>query len=76
MPDDGATTASAHAAPGAFRPQEARSNRRQDMPLPPTAPWQGDGSHRIPFGVYTDAALHQRELDRFFYRDHWCYVGL
>lgn len=47
-----------------------------ESPLEFVPPWQGDGSHRIPFGVYTDAALHQREMERFFYRSHWCYVGL
>ena len=26
-------------------------------------PWPADGTHRIPFGVYTDAAVHQKELD-------------
>lgn len=48
----------------------------REQPLSFVPPWQGDGSHRIPFGVYTDAALHQRELERFFYRGHWSYVGL
>ena len=38
--------------------------------------WETDGTHRIPFGVYTDEQLHQRELKRFFYQGHWCYVGL
>ncbi len=38
--------------------------------------WDGDDTHRIPFAVYTDEALHRRELERFFYRGHWCYVGL
>jgi salicylate 5-hydroxylase large subunit len=43
----------------------------------PTAPqWEGEGTHRIPFAAYTSEALHQRELERFFYRGHWCYVGL
>jgi salicylate 5-hydroxylase large subunit len=47
------------------------------MTAPLTLPtWETDGTHRIPFGVYTDAQLHQRELDRFFYKGHWCYVGL
>ena len=27
-----------------------------EQPLSFVPPWQGDGSHRIPFGVYTDAA--------------------
>jgi salicylate 5-hydroxylase large subunit len=38
--------------------------------------WPGDGTHRIPFAVYTSDELHRRELERFFYRSHWCYVGL
>ena len=38
--------------------------------------WHGDGTHRIPFAVYTSDELHRRELERFFYRGHWCYVGL
>jgi len=38
--------------------------------------WEGGGTSRIPFAVYTDEQRHQRELDRFFYRGHWCYVGL
>jgi len=39
-------------------------------------PWESGGSSRIPFAAYTSDALHRRELDRFFYRAHWCYVGL
>ena len=31
---------------------------------------------RIPFATYTDAAVYRRELERLFYRGHWCYVGL
>ena len=43
----------------------------------PTEPtWEGDGTHRIPFLAYTDEAIYQRELERFFYKSHWCYVGL
>ncbi|WP_439639978.1 aromatic ring-hydroxylating dioxygenase subunit alpha [Nevskia sp.] len=34
------------------------------------------GTSRIPFAVYNDPALHARELQRFFYEKHWCYVGL
>ena len=52
------------------------------MPTPP-APvfpaeltWESDGTSRIPFGVYTRDELHRKELERFFYRGHWCYVGL
>jgi len=38
--------------------------------------WPGEGTHRIPFAVYTQEKLHRRELERFFYRGHWCYIGL
>ena len=38
--------------------------------------WQHSGSSRIPFWVYTDAQLYQRELEKIFYGAHWCYVGL
>ncbi|MDX3895238.1 aromatic ring-hydroxylating dioxygenase subunit alpha [Pusillimonas sp.] len=38
--------------------------------------WQGDGTSRIPFWAYTDEALYKKELERFFYDNHWCYVGL
>ena len=51
------------------------------MAEPPTAagtplPWPGSGTSRIPFAAYTRDDLYQRELERFFYRGHWCYVGL
>lgn len=38
--------------------------------------WDGAGTHRIPFVAYTSEPLYRRELERFFYRGHWCYVGL
>lgn len=38
--------------------------------------WRSEGVGRIPFGVYTNAEVYARELERFFYRGHWCYVGL
>ncbi len=44
--------------------------------FPAGVTWEGDGTSRIPFAVYTGEALHRRELERFFYRGHWCYVGL
>jgi len=45
---------------------------------PGTTPlqWEGGGTSRIPFAVYTDEELHRKELERFFYQGHWCYVGL
>jgi salicylate 5-hydroxylase large subunit len=42
----------------------------------PRLTWESDLTHRIPFAVYTGAELHQREMQRFFYQGHWCYVGL
>jgi salicylate 5-hydroxylase large subunit len=38
--------------------------------------WESKGTSRIPFAVYTDPALHKKELERFFYTKHWNYVGL
>ncbi|MDH4391054.1 MAG: aromatic ring-hydroxylating dioxygenase subunit alpha [Aquabacterium sp.] len=38
--------------------------------------WEGDGTHRIPFRAYTSAQIYRKELERFFYKAHWCYVGL
>ena len=38
--------------------------------------WPGAGTSRVPFWAYTRDDLYQRELERFFYAGHWCYVGL
>ena len=38
--------------------------------------WESDGTSRIPFMAYTDPDQHKKELERFFYNKHWCYVGL
>ena len=38
--------------------------------------WESDGTSRIPFAAYTSDSLHKKELERFFYQGHWCYVGL
>src|SRR5580765_8687072 len=38
--------------------------------------WEREHTGRIPFAVYTQDDLHRRELERFFYTGHWCYVGL
>ena len=47
-----------------------------DQAAPASLNWSDNGSSRIPYAAYTDPALYQRELERFFYRGHWCYVGL
>jgi salicylate 5-hydroxylase large subunit len=44
--------------------------------FPTTPAWEGEGTHRIPFLAYTSPEIYRRELERFFYRGHWCYVGL
>jgi len=44
--------------------------------FPELLAWESAGTSRIPFAAYTSEALHRRELERFFYRKHWCYVGL
>ncbi|TAG77018.1 MAG: salicylate hydroxylase [Betaproteobacteria bacterium] len=50
----------------------APERRQSSAPLT----WFEDGTSRIPFRVYTEPESHQRELERFFYKNHWCYVGL
>lgn len=49
-----------------------------DIPVvfPKDPVWETEGSSRVPFWAYTDEALYKRELERFFYHGHWCYVGL
>ena len=44
--------------------------------FPNEARWETDGTSRIPFLTYTSEELYKRELERFFYKGHWCYVGL
>ena len=44
--------------------------------FPELLSWESAGTSRIPFAAYTSDALHRRELERFFYKSHWCYVGL
>jgi salicylate 5-hydroxylase large subunit len=44
--------------------------------FPDALQWETSGTHRIPFQVYTDEQIHKKELERFFYKGHWCYVGL
>lgn len=47
------------------------------QPVTPAEPaWPGEGSSRVPFWAYTRPDLYKRELERFFYSGHWCYVGL
>lgn len=48
---------------------ETKNDRRPDD-------WGEAGSSLIPFWAYTDEEIYRRELERFFYSKHWCYVGL
>lgn len=38
--------------------------------------WPEIGPSRVPYQVYVDPSLHPEEMRRFFYKGHWCYVGL
>jgi len=38
--------------------------------------WPDGGSSRIPFWVYSDPAVYEREQQRIFAGESWCYVGL
>jgi len=50
---------------------------RDDPTVFPESPvWAGEGTSRVPFWAYTREDLYKKELDRFFYKGHWCYVGL
>jgi len=49
-------------------------NKHAIFPIKPV--WEQQGASRIPFWAYTDTDLYKRELERFFYQNHWCYVGL
>jgi salicylate 5-hydroxylase large subunit len=46
------------------------------LPTADLPKWERDDCSRIPFAIYTNDELHRRELERLFYRGHWCYVGL
>ena len=42
-----------------------------------TLPAWGDAPiSQVPAWAYTDSAVYRTELERLFYRDHWCYIGL
>lgn len=50
-------------------------NDPRPLPLAPERQWKGEGTSRLPFWLYTDEDIYQRELERLFYGPHWCYVG-
>jgi salicylate 5-hydroxylase large subunit len=53
-------------------------NALHDLPTPTdTLPdWGEVPTSRVPGWVYTDPDVYRQELERFFYKGHWCYVGL
>jgi salicylate 5-hydroxylase large subunit len=57
---------------------EQTGERQVDtMIAPPPCPqWQEEGSSHTPYWAYTSDSLYRRELERLFYANHWCYVGL
>jgi salicylate 5-hydroxylase large subunit len=38
--------------------------------------WGAAPTSRVPGHIYTEEAIYRRELEKFFYNRHWCYVGL
>jgi anthranilate 1,2-dioxygenase large subunit len=38
--------------------------------------WPGEGVNRIPAWIYSDEALFEREMEKFFAGDTWNFVGL
>jgi len=48
----------------------------KDQIIPTHQVWDQLDTSRIPFWAYTDAGIYQRELEKLFYTNHWCYVGL
>jgi len=48
-----------------------------NAPLPACAtPWGDAPTSRVPGWIYTREDVYREELERFFYRGHWCYAGL
>lgn len=66
----------------AIHPDPIGANPPPARPVPdrstadPRPRWRSEQTSEIPFAAYTSEALHRLELERLFYRGHWCYVGL
>ena len=46
------------------------------IPRASSPTWGTCPSRQAPRWIQTDAAVDRRELDRFFYCNHWCCIGL
>ena len=53
-------------------------NAPHDLPpaAEPSTAWGDAPTSRVPGWVYTDPDVYRQEMERFFYKGHWCYVGL
>lgn len=51
-------------------------NDPRQLGLTPMRVWEREGSARMPYWLYTDEDIYQRELERIFNGPHWNYVGL
>jgi len=48
-------------------------NRREAKPPPP---WPAGDTTQIPYWIYSDQSIFEREMDRIFCGSSWAYVGL
>ncbi|TPE48574.1 Rieske 2Fe-2S domain-containing protein [Maribrevibacterium harenarium] len=48
----------------------------QENRIPMTPVWGHEDNSRIPYWAYTQEEVYKKELEKFFYEKHWCYVGL
>ena len=37
--------------------------------------WDADVFHRVPYWAYIREDIYKREMQKFFYEKHWCFVG-
>ena len=56
--------------------KEKGKSMNQDNSIPIMPVWDQQDTSRIPFWAYTSDDIHKQELEKLFYKNHWCYVGL
>jgi hypothetical protein len=52
-----------------FAAHWSQDNRISLMPI-----WKYEDTSKIPFSAYTNEEIHKQELEKLFYKSHWCYV--